>query len=128
MRHAERFVKHIRPRPCLPSECRSDDVVNHRAVARSPTLFAVWYPLSSLFAVRIPNRRVWKIFTIYSIIRMLHDFDKLAGFYCTILFFIHYAHTQLMSILKDKRISPHISRFALWHLWHNPILLAAFYF
>jgi len=26
MRHAERLVKHIRLRPRLPSECRSDDV------------------------------------------------------------------------------------------------------
>jgi len=41
--------------------------------------------------------RIWKIFTVYSIIHILHDFDK--------------------------RVSPYISRFAL-HLWDNPILFA----
>ena len=70
MRHAERLVKHIRLRPRLPSECRSDDAVNNRAAARSPTLFAAW-SRPSLFAVRIPNYRVWKIFMVYSIIRIL---------------------------------------------------------
>ena len=95
-------MRHRKTRPS-PSEI-AERMPKWRSQSRrtllQPSLCSPCDTLPWLFAERWSNTqllRIKKIFTVYSIIRILHDFDK--------------------------QISPYISRFALWHLWHNPILL-----
>jgi len=70
MRHPEQLVKHIHLPPRSLSECRSDDVANHRAARQAPPPYSPrdLSPRCTPGAVWIPY--YWKILTVYSIIRI----------------------------------------------------------
>jgi len=140
MRHAERLVNtsvSVRDAERMPKWWRSQPSRHG-----SPTLFATW-SLPSLFAVRISNCCVRKIFTIYSIIRILHDLDKryrrvllcgisgtiyyLQGFIARFLFlrFITHIHSSwvfeifyVFSHVRDKNEIFIVIYFKLWFSYH----------